>query len=181
MTRVGDDMLHILTAKVTGPHRLCVGFSTGETKEVDLKPLLKGPVFRPLRDPGFFNLVTVNPECKTVTWPNGADLAPEAIYDLAPSVPEATARSVEVTETELKVELEDGRRVVVPLAWYPRLAHGTFKERNHWRLIGRGDGIHWPDLDEDISVEGILAGKHSMESQRSFKRWLESRRQRTRI
>ena len=82
---------------------------------------------------------------------------------------------VHVSDDEVAVDLEDGRSVAVPLAWYPRLAHGTPKERNHWRLIGRGDGIHWPDLDEDISVEGILAGRHSGECQRSFKRWLESR------
>src|SRR3990172_1158664 len=87
----------------------------------------------------------------------------------------ARALSVRVTEDTLSVDLADGRTVQVPLAWYPRLLHGTRQERNHWRLIGRGVGIHWPDLDEDISVEGLLAGKPSGESQRSFKRWLENR------
>ncbi|MFH1146732.1 MAG: DUF2442 domain-containing protein [Pseudomonadota bacterium] len=89
----------------------------------------------------------------------------------------AAAHSVTVTEDTLIVDLEDGRTISVPLAWYPRLLHGTREDRNNWRLIGKGEGIHWPDLDEDISVENILFGKSSGESQRSFKRWLESRRQ----
>jgi hypothetical protein len=88
----------------------------------------------------------------------------------------ARALDVTVTEDALAVDLVDGRTVVVPIAWYPRLLHGTAQERNHWRLIGAGEGIHWPDLDEDISVEGLLAGRPSGESQRSFKRWLEARR-----
>ncbi len=64
---------------------------------------------------------------------------------------------------------------MVPLAWYPRLLHGKAEERNNWRLIGEGEGIHWPDLDEDISVENVISGKPSGESQRSFKQWLEER------
>ena len=88
-----------------------------------------------------------------------------------------TARTLKavVTDDSLTVDLVDGRTVVVPLAWYPRLLHGTRQERNNWRLIGRGVGIHWPDLDEDISVEGLLAGRASGESQASFKRWLAAR------
>ena len=89
------------------------------------------------------------------------------------SVPEA--ESVDVTEDTLTAELSDGRSISVPLAWYPRLAHGTPEERHNWRLIGGGQGIHWPDLDEDISVEGLLAGRPSGESQKSFKRWLEAK------
>jgi hypothetical protein len=89
-------------------------------------------------------------------------------------VPAAT--QVIVTEATLTVELDDGRTVSAPLAWYPRLVHGTVEERNHWRFIGRGEGIHWPDLDEDISVANLLAGRASGESQRSLKRWLEERR-----
>ncbi|HEX8692822.1 MAG TPA: DUF2442 domain-containing protein [Longimicrobium sp.] len=81
-----------------------------------------------------------------------------------------------VTDEALTVELVDGRVLSVPLVWYPRLAHGSPDERNRWRLIGRGEGIHWPDLDEDISVANLLAGKPSGESQRSLKRWLELRR-----
>ncbi len=65
--------------------------------------------------------------------------------------------------------------MIAPLAWYPRLLHATSDERKHWRLIGGGEGIHWPDLDEDISVEGMLAGRPSAERQRSFKLWLEGR------
>jgi len=86
------------------------------------------------------------------------------------------ATGVEVTDVALTVELVDGRSVSVPLIWYPRLAHAAPEERGRWRFIGRGEGIHWPDLDEDISIANLLAGKPSGESQRSLKRWLELRR-----
>ena len=85
------------------------------------------------------------------------------------------AGEVTVTGDTLTVELSDGRTIAVPLAWYPRLIHATKKERGNWRLIGKGQGIHWPDLDEDVSVEGLLAGRPSGESQESFRRWLEVR------
>src|SRR5574337_709272 len=85
------------------------------------------------------------------------------------------ASRVTVTKDALAVDLADGRTVIAPLAWYPRLLHGSTEERKHWRLSGRGEGIHWPDLDEDISVDGLLAGRPSGESQRSFKRWLADR------
>jgi len=88
---------------------------------------------------------------------------------------QAVAANVLVSDDTLTVELSDGRVLSVPVAWYPRLTHGTAAERNKWRLIGAGHGIHWPDLDEDISVEGLLAGKASGESQTSFKKWLEAR------
>lgn len=87
----------------------------------------------------------------------------------------ALAQQVTVTDDALVVDLLDGRTVSVPLSWYPRLAHGTPAERTNWRLIGRGEGIHWPDLDEDISVAGLLAGWPSGETQSSLRRWLESR------
>jgi hypothetical protein len=87
----------------------------------------------------------------------------------------ATALRVEVTEDTLSVELSDGRTIAVPLAWYPRLVHGTVAERNHWRSMGQGLGMHWPDLDEDISVANLLAGKPSEESQASLQRWLQQR------
>jgi hypothetical protein len=88
---------------------------------------------------------------------------------------EALATCVEVSEDTLSVELTDGRTLGVPLAWYPRLAHATAKERSSWRLIGGGRGIHWPAIDEDISVANLLAGQPSAESQSSFKRWLAGR------
>ena len=88
---------------------------------------------------------------------------------------EIRAHSVEIDRDSLKVELVDGRSVSVPLAWYPRLMHGTDEQRRNWRFIGAGEGLHWPDLDEDISVENLLAGKPSGESQQSFKRWLAER------
>jgi hypothetical protein len=87
----------------------------------------------------------------------------------------ARARQVRVDEDHLTVDLVDGRTLSVPLAWFPRLLHGSPTERNNWRLIGHGHGIHWPQLDEDISVENLLTGKASGESQRSFKKWLEKR------
>jgi hypothetical protein len=87
----------------------------------------------------------------------------------------AVAQGVHIAPDTLTVDLADGRSIAVPLAWYPRLAHATSAELNNWRFIGRGEGIHWPDLDEDISVENLLSGARSGESQRSFKRWLESR------
>ena len=85
------------------------------------------------------------------------------------------AQSVVVTEDSLTVDLVDGRTVSVPLSWYPRLSHGTPSERGNWRRIGQGEGVHWPDLDEDISVEGLLGGRASGESQGSLKRWLAHR------
>lgn len=85
------------------------------------------------------------------------------------------ATSAEVTNDSLDVELADGRSISVPLAWYPRLIHATADERAHFRFIGGGEGIHWPDLDEDISVEGIVAGRPSGESPQSLQRWLGSR------
>jgi len=88
----------------------------------------------------------------------------------------ALAHSVTVTDEALVVELDDGRTLTVPVAWFPRLAHGLPAERAPWRLIGRGEGIHWPELDEDISVESLLAGRTSGETQASLRRWLESRR-----
>ncbi len=89
---------------------------------------------------------------------------------------EARAQHVSVTEDALVVDLVDGRMIAVPLTWYPRLAHGSAAERGRWRLIGEGEGIHWPDLDEDISIEGLLAGRRSGETQTSLRRWLESRK-----
>jgi hypothetical protein len=88
---------------------------------------------------------------------------------------EALATSVAVNDDTLSVELADGRTIAAPLAWYPRLAHATAEERNTWRLIGGGLGIHWPALDEDISVANLLAGQPSTESQSSFKKWLAGR------
>lgn len=89
-------------------------------------------------------------------------------------VPEA--EEVTVTEDTLTAELSDGRTISVPLDWFPRLVHSTMEERENWRFTGKGQGIHWPELDEDISVEGLLAGRPSGESQSSLKRWLEARR-----
>jgi len=88
----------------------------------------------------------------------------------------AAAIHVKVTDHALIVELSDGRSVSAPLAWYPRLAEGRPSERRHWEMIGPGIGIHWPDLDEDISVEGLLRGLPSGESAASWQRWRVARR-----
>jgi hypothetical protein len=94
---------------------------------------------------------------------------------MSTSTNDVRAKAVKITGTDLSVELEDGRTIIVPLAWFPRLIHGKPAERKHWRLIGKGVGIHWPDLDEDISVENLLDGQQSGESQRSLERWLLAR------
>ncbi len=85
------------------------------------------------------------------------------------------AEGVAVTEDTLSVDLSDGRTISVPLAWFPRLSYATPDERNNWRLIGKGQGIHWEDIDEDISVDDLIVGKASGESQTSFKAWLSKR------
>jgi hypothetical protein len=87
----------------------------------------------------------------------------------------AKATAVVVNDDTLTVELADGRTLSVPIAWYPRLLYANQAEREHWEWIGDGEGIHWPELDEDISVEGLLLGRRSGESQRSLQRWLEAR------
>ncbi len=73
------------------------------------------------------------------------------------------------------MDLSDGRSVSVPLAWFPRLLHATPEERKNWRLLGGGQGVHWEELDDDISVEGMLVGRSSGEARSSFRRWLEKR------
>jgi len=89
---------------------------------------------------------------------------------------QVAVQDVQVSDEALTVELMDGRSIRVPLAWYPRLWHATTEERNNWRLIGQGSGVHWQDLDEDVSVEGIILGRPSNESQQSLRRWLDSRK-----
>jgi hypothetical protein len=88
------------------------------------------------------------------------------------------AVDVHSTEDTLTVDLSDARTISVPLGWYPRLEHASPEERANWRLIGKGHGIHWDDIDEDISVEGLLAGKPSGESQTSYNKWLQGRQAR---
>ncbi len=80
-----------------------------------------------------------------------------------------------LTDDTLIVELSDGRTLSVPLAWFPRLLHATPQERQDWRLISKGEGIRWPSVDEDISVEGLIAGRPSVESAQSLRRWLNER------
>jgi hypothetical protein len=93
---------------------------------------------------------------------------------------EALATQVSVTDDTLSVDLTDGRTIAVPLAWYPQLEHASVKERKSWRLIAGGQGIHWPDLDEDVSVANLLDGEPSGESQSSFKKWLAARSKKSR-
>src|SRR3972149_8494945 len=83
---------------------------------------------------------------------------------------------VTVTDDTLSADLEDGRTISVPLGWYPRLANGSPAERANFQISGAGYGVHWPDLDEDIGVEGLLLGKKSKESSASLERWLGARK-----
>jgi hypothetical protein len=94
--------------------------------------------------------------------------------------PTPLATHVQVSKDTLSVDLADGRSIAAPLAWYPRLYHATLKERKSWRLIAGGQGIHWPEVDEDISVANLLAGQPSAESQSSLKKWLAGRTKSTR-
>ena len=91
------------------------------------------------------------------------------------SIPIVPIKNVNIADESLTVDLADGRIITVPIAWYPRLSHGKPEERNNWRLIGNGEGIHWPDLDEDISVDNIVLGQSTGESQKSFAKWLKQR------
>jgi Protein of unknown function (DUF2442) len=90
-----------------------------------------------------------------------------------PEIP--TIQQVAITDDTLSADLSDGRTICVPLAWYPRLLHGSVEERNNWRFIGGGNGIHWDQLDEDISIKNLIVGQPSGESQKSFQRWLSNR------
>jgi Protein of unknown function (DUF2442) len=94
---------------------------------------------------------------------------------LKAQVSDARAQSVKVTSDTLSVDLTDGRTIAVPLAWFPRLLHASAAERNNWRFIAKGEGIHWNDIDEDISVDGLLLGRQSGESNASLEKWLQSR------
>ena len=85
------------------------------------------------------------------------------------------AENVTVTDDTLSVDLSDGRTIAVPLAWFPRLQFSTPEERNNWSLIGKGHGIHWEEADEDISIEGLILGRRSYESQASLQNWLDKR------
>ena len=97
----------------------------------------------------------------------------------AVDVREASAVGVAVRADSLLVELADGRTISAPLAWYPRLTHATAPERKSWRLFGGGRGIHWPAIDEDVSIANLLAGQPSRESQASLKKWLAARGKRS--
>ena len=92
------------------------------------------------------------------------------------TMPLPVATSAVVTDDALIVELSDGRSVSPPLTWYPRLLHATAEERLKWRLIAQGEGIHWPDVDEDISVGSLIAGRPSAEGAASLQRWLARRK-----
>ena len=84
--------------------------------------------------------------------------------------------AVQFSENTLTAHLSDGRTVTMTLESYPRLENATAQERSHWRLTGNGEGVYWPDLDEQISVGNFLAGTPSGESQRSFQDWFKKHR-----
>ncbi len=97
-------------------------------------------------------------------------------YSAVATLTLARIGEVTVTDDTLSLDLEDGRTISVPIGWYPRLAYGTPLERANFQISGAGYGIHWPDLDEDLGVEGLLLGRRSAESPDSFNRWLQRRR-----
>ena len=88
-----------------------------------------------------------------------------------------TISSLSFQPNVLNVSLADGHILTIPLAWYPRLLHGTEAERQNWDLVGGGYAIEWPDLDEHIGIEGLLAGRQSGESRKSLDGWLASRKE----
>ena len=88
---------------------------------------------------------------------------------------EPVAIEIALTDEKMMVDFSDGRTLSIPLAWYLRLLHASPRERQNWRLLGDGYAIEWPDLDEHIGVEGLLAGRRSGESNRSLERWLAAR------
>ena len=94
---------------------------------------------------------------------------------LLASSKEAAAIRVAINDDTIVVDLTDGRSVTVPISWYPRLVHATAEERSHWEPLGGGEGLHWPDLDEDIRVASLLEGRPSGESQESLRKWLAGR------
>lgn len=96
---------------------------------------------------------------------------------LAYEIKEAHAQKVSVSNDSLQIDLTDGRTIIAPLMWYPRLWHGSSEERNTYQIIGNGEYIHWPELDEDLTVAGVLAGHRSTESMKSLKKWLDERTQ----
>jgi hypothetical protein len=109
----------------------------------------------------------------SISWRNG-------MSSLGVDIQEARAQSVTVNDEALSVDLVDGRTVIVPLVWFPRLWHGSKEERDNLEIFGDGAYIHWPDLDEDLTVGGLLEGKRSGESPTSLKKWLASRKPRSR-
>ena len=88
---------------------------------------------------------------------------------------EVLATNLHFADDSLTVDLADGRTITVPLSWYPRLEHATKQERENWEILLDGEGFHWPDLDEDLSVDGFVKGRPSGESKRSFERWLKAK------
>jgi hypothetical protein len=91
-------------------------------------------------------------------------------------IQEARAQAVKVADEALTVDLTDGRTIIVPLLWFPRLWNGSARERRRLEVLGDGAYIHWPELDEDLTVAGLLAGQRSQESPQSLANWLRTRR-----
>jgi hypothetical protein len=98
---------------------------------------------------------------------------PEPVYKKPGIIPRAV--HLEIADDNLTVSLQDGRTITVPLSWYPRLLIGSEAQRLNWQLLGDGYAVEWPDLDEQIAIEGLLAGRRSGENQESFQRWLAQR------
>jgi hypothetical protein len=104
------------------------------------------------------------------------ELIESGMSSSAIEIHEARAQAVKVVDDALTVDLTDGRTIIVPLLWFPRLWHGSARERSRLEVLGDGAYIHWPDLDEDLTVAGLLAGRRSQESPQSLAKWLGARR-----
>ena len=154
--------------RTTSNHGTCMWSGTGKLRSFGWTPFA-------LSDREAFlvgNLTRYNGRSKSMR----ANCGELGMSTLTHDISEPRAVSVSVTDDTLAVDLVDGRTIMVPLAWFPRLLHGTHAERGVWEIIGDQEGIHWPLLDEDISVASLIAGRRSGETAASLSRWLASRK-----
>ncbi len=165
-------MNRITDVKPLPEYRIWIRFDDGAEGEVDLSDLVGKGVFAAWEDPEHFKQVFVHPESRTVTWPGDIDLDPDVLYHEVTGaplpgtvyrVPGERIKDVHFTENTLSIDLADGRTITVPLAWYPRLLRATPAQRENYRITGAGYGVHWPDVDEDLSVEGLLRGAPTLQ------------------
>jgi len=160
-------MNRITDVKPLPEYRIWIRFDDGTEGEVDLSDLVGKGVFTAWEAPEHFEQVFVHLESRTVTWPGDIDLDPDVLYHEITGAPlpgvsdvpsDTHVKDVRFTDDALSVDLVDGRSITVPLAWYPQLLHATPEQRENWNITGAGRGIHWPDIDADLSIEELLRG-----------------------